>query len=224
LRLGFLVAPISLLPRFVEVAACLALPPGPSVQLATAEFMREGRYLRHLAYQAGPTRLSVTPCWTVYSCTSKLSASQQRRWQCCFNCPTARQIRPSPRRLLGSEWHPSRCQLGTHVGLLEDRALFGASQRFQANISQDAAIDFAGISSASSEGLLPDQALTPRAGEISAMVLTPQSLNGGEKLLADHIDRLGNARLAAEREYAVARSQVLRQGRGGFKEFLSAGP
>jgi hypothetical protein len=56
------------------------------------------------------------------------------------------------------------------------------------------------------------------------MVLTPQSLNGGEKLLADHIDRLGNARLAAEREYAVARSQVLRQGRGGFKEFLSAGP
>ena len=48
LRLGFLVAPISLLPRFAEVAACLAPPPGPSVQLATAEFMREGHYLRHL--------------------------------------------------------------------------------------------------------------------------------------------------------------------------------
>ena len=48
LRLGFLVAPISLLSRFAEVAACLAPPPGPSVQLATAEFMREGHYLRHL--------------------------------------------------------------------------------------------------------------------------------------------------------------------------------
>ncbi len=48
LRLGFLVAPGSLLSRFAEVAACLAPPPGPSVQLATAEFMREGHYLRHL--------------------------------------------------------------------------------------------------------------------------------------------------------------------------------
>jgi GntR family transcriptional regulator / MocR family aminotransferase len=48
LRLGFLVAPISLVSRFAEVAACLAPPPGPSVQLATAEFMREGHYMRHL--------------------------------------------------------------------------------------------------------------------------------------------------------------------------------
>jgi GntR family transcriptional regulator / MocR family aminotransferase len=48
LRLGFLIAPIALLSRFAEVAACLAPPPGPSVQLATAEFIREGHYLRHL--------------------------------------------------------------------------------------------------------------------------------------------------------------------------------
>jgi len=48
LRLGFVVAPIDLAARFAEVAACLAPPPGPSVQLATAEFMREGHYLRHL--------------------------------------------------------------------------------------------------------------------------------------------------------------------------------
>lgn len=48
LRLGFLVAPISLVSRFAEVAACLAPPPGPSVQLATAEFIREGHYMRHL--------------------------------------------------------------------------------------------------------------------------------------------------------------------------------
>ena len=48
LRLGFLVAPASLAARFAEVAACLAPAPGPSVQLATADFMRDGHYLRHL--------------------------------------------------------------------------------------------------------------------------------------------------------------------------------
>jgi GntR family transcriptional regulator/MocR family aminotransferase len=48
LRLGFLVAPAELISRFAEVAACLAPPPGPAVQLATAEFMREGHYMRHL--------------------------------------------------------------------------------------------------------------------------------------------------------------------------------
>src|SRR3546814_13623676 len=48
IRLGFIVAPIDLMARFAAVAACLPPPPGPSVQLATAEFMREGPYLRHL--------------------------------------------------------------------------------------------------------------------------------------------------------------------------------
>ncbi|MBV8473285.1 MAG: PLP-dependent aminotransferase family protein [Hyphomicrobiales bacterium] len=48
LRLGFLVAPSSLASRFAEVAAHLAPPPGPSVQLAIAEFMREGHYMRRL--------------------------------------------------------------------------------------------------------------------------------------------------------------------------------
>lgn len=48
LRLGFLVAPVPLASRFAEVAACLAPAPGPAVQLATAEFMREGHYMRHL--------------------------------------------------------------------------------------------------------------------------------------------------------------------------------
>lgn len=48
LRLGFLVAPADLASRFAEVAACLAPPPGPATQLATAEFMREGHYMRHL--------------------------------------------------------------------------------------------------------------------------------------------------------------------------------
>lgn len=48
LRLGFVVAPLALATRFAEVAACLAPPPGPSLQLAIAEFMREGHYLRHL--------------------------------------------------------------------------------------------------------------------------------------------------------------------------------
>ena len=48
LRLGFLVAPLPLASRFAEVAVCLAPPPGPSVQLAIAVFLREGHYTRHL--------------------------------------------------------------------------------------------------------------------------------------------------------------------------------
>lgn len=48
LRLGFVVAPVQMASRFAEVAACLAPAPIPAVQLATAEFMREGHYMRHL--------------------------------------------------------------------------------------------------------------------------------------------------------------------------------
>jgi GntR family transcriptional regulator/MocR family aminotransferase len=47
-RLGFLIAPHDQISRFAEVAACLAPAPGPAVQLAIAEFMREGHYMRHL--------------------------------------------------------------------------------------------------------------------------------------------------------------------------------
>jgi len=48
LRLGFVVAPPELVARFAEALMCLAPAPGPAVQLATAEFMRDGHYLRHL--------------------------------------------------------------------------------------------------------------------------------------------------------------------------------
>jgi len=48
LRLGFVVAPLPLVSRFAEVAACLAPAPWLSVQLATAQFMRDGHYMRHL--------------------------------------------------------------------------------------------------------------------------------------------------------------------------------
>jgi len=48
LRMGFVVAPPELVGRFAEIAACLAPAPGPAVQLATAEFMHEGHYIRHL--------------------------------------------------------------------------------------------------------------------------------------------------------------------------------
>lgn len=47
-RLGFAVVPPQLASRFGEMAACLAPPPGPAVQLAIAEFMHEGHYMRHL--------------------------------------------------------------------------------------------------------------------------------------------------------------------------------
>ncbi|MGB3289332.1 MAG: PLP-dependent aminotransferase family protein [Burkholderiaceae bacterium] len=48
LRLGFAIVPVSLVSRFEEAVACLATAPGPAVQMATAEFMREGHYMRHL--------------------------------------------------------------------------------------------------------------------------------------------------------------------------------
>lgn len=48
LRLGFMVVPAALVHLVFEVAACLNPPPGPAVQFAIAEFMREGHYMRHL--------------------------------------------------------------------------------------------------------------------------------------------------------------------------------
>jgi GntR family transcriptional regulator/MocR family aminotransferase len=48
LRLGFIVAPAGLVGRFTETALCLGSAPGPAVQNATARFMREGHYMRHL--------------------------------------------------------------------------------------------------------------------------------------------------------------------------------
>lgn len=48
LRLGFAVVPPALVSRFEEAVACLASAPGPAVQLATTEFMRDAHYMRHL--------------------------------------------------------------------------------------------------------------------------------------------------------------------------------
>jgi GntR family transcriptional regulator/MocR family aminotransferase len=48
LRLGFMVVPPELGPRFGELAACLAPAPAAALQRAVAELLREGHYLRHL--------------------------------------------------------------------------------------------------------------------------------------------------------------------------------
>lgn len=48
LRLGFVIAPTTLVSQFAEAVMCLAPAPGPAVQLATAEFMRGGNFMRHL--------------------------------------------------------------------------------------------------------------------------------------------------------------------------------
>jgi GntR family transcriptional regulator/MocR family aminotransferase len=45
---GFVVVPPALARRFVEVADHLAPAPSPVVQLAVAQFLRDGHYLRHL--------------------------------------------------------------------------------------------------------------------------------------------------------------------------------
>ncbi|SPB14467.1 transcriptional regulator [Caballeronia novacaledonica] len=48
LRLGFVVAPIELANAFAEVAATLAPAPSPVVQLATAQFMHDGHFVRRV--------------------------------------------------------------------------------------------------------------------------------------------------------------------------------
>lgn len=48
LRLGFVVAPPQIAAKLEDAATCLAPAPGPAVQQATAEFMRDGHFLRHL--------------------------------------------------------------------------------------------------------------------------------------------------------------------------------
>lgn len=48
LRLGFVVAPIELITAFSEVAATLAPAPTPLIQLATAQFMHDGHYIRRV--------------------------------------------------------------------------------------------------------------------------------------------------------------------------------
>ncbi|PZM15766.1 PLP-dependent aminotransferase family protein [Rhizobium tubonense] len=77
IRLGFLIAPPDLVSRFAEVAACLAPPPGPAVQMATAEFMHEGHYMRHLrrtkrAYAA--KRQALLECLQAFVGAERLAA------------------------------------------------------------------------------------------------------------------------------------------------------
>ena len=48
LRLGFIVAPAALATRFAEAVLCFGSAPGPAVQRAIAQFMRDGHYMRHL--------------------------------------------------------------------------------------------------------------------------------------------------------------------------------
>lgn len=48
LRLGFIVAPTTLVNPFAEATLCFGSAPGPAIQQAIAQFMREGHYMRHL--------------------------------------------------------------------------------------------------------------------------------------------------------------------------------
>jgi len=49
LRLGFIVAPAALGERFTEAALFYGSAPSPGIQVATARFMQDGHYMRHLA-------------------------------------------------------------------------------------------------------------------------------------------------------------------------------
>jgi GntR family transcriptional regulator / MocR family aminotransferase len=48
LGIGFLVAPLPLARRLIDVATWLGAPPNAAIQLALARFLHEGHYLRHL--------------------------------------------------------------------------------------------------------------------------------------------------------------------------------
>jgi GntR family transcriptional regulator/MocR family aminotransferase len=48
LRLGFVVVPASLIPKFDDAVACLSPASNATAQHAVAEFIRDGHYLRHL--------------------------------------------------------------------------------------------------------------------------------------------------------------------------------
>jgi len=48
LRLGFVVVPAGLVPRFLRVTACLAPAPAATTQMAVAAFIADGHLLRHL--------------------------------------------------------------------------------------------------------------------------------------------------------------------------------
>jgi GntR family transcriptional regulator/MocR family aminotransferase len=77
IRLGFVVAPPMLVSRFAEAAACLAPAPGPAIQNATAEFIHEGHYMRHLrrtkrAYAA--KRHAVLDCFHASAGANRVAA------------------------------------------------------------------------------------------------------------------------------------------------------
>ncbi|MBV1691795.1 PLP-dependent aminotransferase family protein [Novosphingobium sp. G106] len=77
LRLGFLIAPVELTSRFADIAACLAPAPAPALQRATAEFIREGHYMRHLrrtkrAYAA--KRQAILDCLSMSADANQLAA------------------------------------------------------------------------------------------------------------------------------------------------------
>jgi GntR family transcriptional regulator/MocR family aminotransferase len=48
LRLGFIVSPPAMVNRFAQAALFFGSAPSPGIQLATARFMQEGHYMRHL--------------------------------------------------------------------------------------------------------------------------------------------------------------------------------
>ncbi|BDU22526.1 PLP-dependent aminotransferase family protein [Dyella sp. GSA-30] len=48
LRLGFVVAPPALVAQFAQATLYFGSAPGPAVQRATAQFMQDGHYMRHL--------------------------------------------------------------------------------------------------------------------------------------------------------------------------------
>lgn len=71
LRLGFMVVPRELSRKFADLVACLGPAPSMAVQLAVAQFMRDGHYIRHLRRMK---RLYATQRESLLRCLGKVTS------------------------------------------------------------------------------------------------------------------------------------------------------
>ncbi len=111
LRLGFVVAPAELINLFSEVAATLAPAPTPIIQLATAQFMRDGHYIRRIRRLKRLYPRSVKRCAS--NCVSAMLRGARRAWRYCSGSRTERPTPRSPGRARTSAWRPRRYRSGS---------------------------------------------------------------------------------------------------------------
>jgi len=138
LRLGFIVAPISLLSRFAEVAACLAPAPGRPCSLRPPSSSAKATTCAIFAYQAcySAQRDALLECLQLHIKAASITTAGLAALLRFPDGAPDTSIAREPWRL---EWHQLLCQPGTHGRLPDDRASSGHRDRYQTSISLDTA-------------------------------------------------------------------------------------